>query len=129
MSNRILTPESLAQGFISRSGYERVKHLLTMQTNSTADMIPAGLAEGGRPKYNINTLATNAALDPTECANQIADVISSNLASFSSRDPSLRGNGADEMRYLPSAAGIVDYIDSDAVPSVMEVNPRGGSFR
>ena len=26
MSNRILTPESLAQGFISRSDYERVKH-------------------------------------------------------------------------------------------------------
>ena len=45
MSNRILTPESLAQGFASRSDYERVKHLLTVQTNSTSDIIPAGLAE------------------------------------------------------------------------------------
>jgi type II secretory pathway component PulK len=127
MSNRILTPESLAQGFVTRSDYERVKHLLTVQTNSTSDIIPAGLAEGGQPKYNINTLATNSALNPTECANQIADIISSNLPSFSSRDPSLRGNAANEMRYLRRlAAGIVDYIDSDAVPtSVNGGEPAG----
>ena len=127
MSNRILTPESLAQGFVRRSDYERVKHLLTVQTNSTSDIIPASLAEGGQPRYNINTLATNAALNPTECANQIAGIISSNLPSFSSRDPSLRGNAADEMRYLRRlAAGIVDYIDSDAVPtSVNGGEPAG----
>jgi hypothetical protein len=127
LSNCILTPESLAQGFVSGSNYERVKHLLTIQTNSTADIIPGGLVEGGRPKYNINTLATNAALNPTERANQIADIISSNLRSFSSRDPSLRGNAADERRYLRRlAAGIIDYIDSDAVPtSVNGGEPAG----
>jgi Tfp pilus assembly protein PilX len=118
LSNLILTPESLAQAFASRSDYERIKHLLTVQTNTTFDIIPAGLSDGGRPKYNINTLATNAALSSTECANQIADIVSSNLPAFSSRDPSLRGNGANEMRYLRRlAAGIVDYVDSDAVPT------------
>ena len=48
--DRILTPESLAHGFASRGDYERVKHLLTVQTNLTFDVIPAGLAQGGRPK-------------------------------------------------------------------------------
>jgi Tfp pilus assembly protein PilX len=127
ISNRILTPETLAQGFASRSDYERVKHLLTVQTNSTFDIIPAGLTDGGRPKYNINTLATNSALSSTECANQIADIVSSNLSSFSSRDPSLRGNPAAEIRYLRRlAAGIVDYVDSDALPtSVNGGEPAG----
>ena len=127
MSDRILTPETLAQGFASRNDYERVKHLLTVQKNSTADIIPAGLAERGRPKYNINTLATNPGLTPTQRANQIADIISSNLPSFSSRDPSLRGNAADEVRYLRRlAAGIVDYIDSDGGPtSVNGGEPAG----
>ena len=98
MSNRILTPESLAQGFASRSDYERVKHLLTVQTNSTLTSSP-GLAEGGRPKYNINTLATNAAL--TRRSAPIRSRTSFHPTSFVfSRDPSLRGNGADEMRYL-----------------------------
>ena len=91
---------------------------------------PQASTDGGRPKYNINTLATNAALTPTERANQIADIVSSNLPSFSSRDPSLRGNVADEMRYLRRlAAGIVDYVDSDSVPTrSMEVSPRGAIF-
>jgi type II secretory pathway pseudopilin PulG len=118
ISDRILTPESLAQGFASRGDYDRIKHLLTVQTNLTFDVIPAGLAEGGRPKYNINTLATNAGLNSTERANKIAEVVSSNLPSFASRDPSLRGNGVDELRYLRRlAAGIVDYIDFDAAPT------------
>ena len=88
LSNLFSTPESLAQGFASRSDYERVKHLLTVQTNLTFDIVPEGLAGAGRPKYNINTLATNSNSTSTERANQIADIISSNLPSFSSRDPS-----------------------------------------
>jgi Tfp pilus assembly protein PilX len=127
LSNLILTPESLAQGFASRSDYERVKHLLTVQTNSTFDIISAGLADGGRAKYNINTLATHTAASSTECADHLAQIISSNLPSLSSRDPSLRGNAAGEMRYLRRlAAGIVDYIDSDAIPTAVNGGEPAG---
>ena len=101
---------------------------ITMQTNSTADIIPAGLAEGGRP-YNINTLATNAALDPTECANQIADVISSNLLRFHPRPELARLTG------LTRCAIAVLRPESSTISTQtpfrhrsMEVNPRGGSF-
>ena len=59
-SNRLLTPESLAQAFEAKTHYERVKHLLTLQTNATYDVIPAAFTDGGRPKYNINELATNS---------------------------------------------------------------------
>lgn len=55
------TPDSLAQGFAARSDYDRVKHLLTLQSNTTYDEIPTALPEGGRPKCNINELATNSA--------------------------------------------------------------------
>jgi hypothetical protein len=127
ISNHLLTPESLAQGFADRAAYERVKHLLTIQTNATYDAIPAGLAEGGRAKHNINDLATNSAPGATERADRIAEIISSNLPAFSSRDPSLRGNTLDETRYLRRlAAGVVDYIDPDSAPtSVNGGEPAG----
>jgi hypothetical protein len=127
LSNLFSTPESLAQGFASRSDYERAKHLLTVHTNLTFDIVPEGLAGAGQPKYNINTLATNSNSTSTERANQIADIISSNLPSFSSRDPSLRGKAAEEMRYLRRlAAGIVDYIDSDAVSTSVNAGEPAG---
>ena len=86
-SNRLLTPELLAQAFAAKTNYERVKHLLTLQTNATYDVIPAAFSDGGRPKYNINELATNLSNGATEelRANRIAEIISSNLSSFSSR--------------------------------------------
>ena len=102
MSNRLLTPSSLAQAFATKTDYDRVKHLLTAQDNETYDVIPAALADGGRPKYNLNDLATNASNGATAelRANYLADIISSNLNSFASRDPSLRGVPENEMRYL-----------------------------
>ena len=128
-SNRLLTPESLAQAFAARANYDRVKHLITWQTNATYDVIPAALTEGGHPKYNINELAVNSSNGATAelRANRIAGIISSNLSSFSSRDPSLRGSPPDETRYLQRlAAGIVDYIDSDSTPtSVNGGEPAG----
>ncbi len=128
-SNRLLTPESLAQAFATKTSYDRVKHLLTLQTNATYDVIPAAFSDGGRPKYNINELATNSSNGATAelRANRIAEIISSNLSSFSSRDPSLRGFPANEMRYLRRlAAGIVDYVDSDSAPtSVNGGEPAG----
>jgi type II secretory pathway pseudopilin PulG len=114
------TPDSLAQGFAARSDYDRVKHLLTLQSNTTYDEIPTALPEGGRPKCNINELATNSAngATPEIRARRIAEIISSNLGSFASRDPSLRGVAASETRYLRRlAAGIVDYIDADCAPT------------
>jgi hypothetical protein len=127
ISNRLITPESLAQAFATRSDYERIKHLLTVQTNATYDLIPAAFTEGGRPKYNINESATNSAFDATDRANRIANIVSSNLSLFSSRDPSLRGNPADEMRYLTRlAAGIVDYIDSDSAPTSVNAGEPAG---
>ncbi len=127
ISNRILTPESLAQGFATRDDYERVKHLLTIHTNATYDAIPDGLADGGKPKYNLNDLATNSVFDATDRANRIAEIISSNLPAFSSRDPSLRGNTADEMHYLRRlAAGMVDYIDPDSAPTLVNLGEPAG---
>ena len=129
MSNRLLTPSSLAQAFATKTDYDRVKHLLTAQDNETYDVIPAALADGGRPKYILNDLATNASNGATAelRANYLADIISSNLNSFASRDPSLRGVPENEMRYLRRlAAGIVDYIDLDWTPtSVNGGEPAG----
>lgn len=127
-SNRLLTPESLAQAFEAKTNYDRVKHLLTLQTNATYDVIPAAFTDGGQPKYNINELATDSLNGATAevRANGIAEIISLNLRSFSSRDPSLRGNAGDEMRYLQRlAAGVVDYIDSDSAPTSVNGEPAG----
>ncbi|HEY5814488.1 MAG TPA: hypothetical protein VIT23_17765, partial [Terrimicrobiaceae bacterium] len=126
-SHRILTPESLAQGFSTRGDYDRIKHLLTVETNVTYDVVPSALAEGGRPKHNINEMATNAAIGATERAERIADPIASNLSVFSSRDPSLRGNAANEKRYLQRlTAGIVDYIDPDFASTSVNGGEPGG---
>jgi Tfp pilus assembly protein PilX len=128
-SNRLLTPDSLAQAFAAKTNYDRVKHLLTLQTNATYDVVPAAFSDGGRPKYNINELATNSLNGATAeiRANQISEIISSNLSSFSSRDPSLRGVAGNEIRYLRRlAAGVVDYIDSDSAPTSMNGGEPAG---
>jgi Tfp pilus assembly protein PilX len=128
-SNRLLTADSLAQAFAAKSDYERVKHLLTLQTNETYDVIPASLPDGGRPKYNVNDAATNSlnGANAELRADRIAEIISSNLSSFSSRDPSLRGVAGDEIRYLRRlAAGIVDYIDPDSVPTLVNGGEPAG---
>ncbi|HEY5707479.1 MAG TPA: hypothetical protein VIS96_18115 [Terrimicrobiaceae bacterium] len=127
--SHLLTPESLAQAFEAKTNYDRVKHLLTVQANETCDVIPAALASGGRPKHNINELATNSLNGATAelRANRIAGIISSNLNSFSSRDPSLRGLAGEEMQYLRRlAAGIVDYIDSDLAPTAVNGGEPAG---
>jgi Tfp pilus assembly protein PilX len=128
-SGRLLTPDSLAQAFATRSDYERVKHLLTSQTNETYDVIPASFKDGGSPKYNINELATNSSQGANAelRAKRIAEIVSSNLTSFAARDPSLRGVPADEMQYLRRlAAGVVDYIDPDSVPTIVNGGEPAG---
>lgn len=117
LTNYLWTPETLGQAFAARANYENVKHLLTFATNATYDVIPGT----NRPKYNINILATNAAFYQTNFTNSvdaISGLIITNLPSFSSRDPSLRGIVANERRYLNRlAANIVDYIDADSAPT------------
>ena len=128
-SDRLLTSDSLAQAFATRTDYDRVKHLLTLQTNETYDAIPAGLEDGGSPKYNINELATNSSLGANAelRANRIAAIVSSNLTSLAGRDPSLRGVPVDEMRYLRRlAAGVVDYIDPDSAPTIVNGGEPAG---
>jgi Tfp pilus assembly protein PilX len=128
-SDRLLTPDSLAQAFATRPDYDRVKHLLTLQTNETYDVIPASFEDGGSPKYNINELATNSSLGTNAelRANRIAAIVSSNLTSFAARDPSLRGLAANEMRYLRRlAAGVVDYIDWDSAPTIVNGGEPAG---
>jgi hypothetical protein len=128
-SGRLLTPDSLAQAFAAKTDYDRVKHLLTLQTNETYDVIPASFEDGGRPKYNINELATNSShgANPELRANRIATIISSNLTSFAGRDPSLRGVPANEMHYLRRlAAGVIDYIDPDATPTLVNGGEPAG---
>jgi type II secretory pathway pseudopilin PulG len=128
-SNRFLTPDSLAQAFATKTDFDRVKHLLTLQTNETYDVIPANLEDGGRPKYNINELATNYSQDTNAelRANRIAEIISSNLTSFGGRDPSLRGVAANEMQYLRRlAAGVVDFVDPDSAPTLVNGGEPAG---
>ncbi len=109
---------SLGQTFGARADYEAVKHLFTAQTNPTYDMIPAWLAEGGKPKYNINDLATNSIYGSSAGARarNIAQIISQNLPSFCQRDPV--NTATNNQTYVNRlAANIVDYIDSGSVPT------------
>lgn len=130
LTNFLWTYETLGQAFATRSNFSRVKHLLSTSTNPTFDVIPQSLAQGGQPKYNINITVTNAAHyvpGSTNAAETMAGLIQTNLPSFASRDPSLRGNSTNEIRYLNRlAANIVDYIDADSAPtSVNGGEPAG----
>lgn len=121
--------DSIGQAIGNRSQYDSIKHLLTVSDNPTFDIIPAWLRDGGKPKYNINDLATNTTYGatPTDRATNIAGIINSNLTNFSSRDPSLRTSVTNRIRYLNRlAANIVDYIDEDSNPtSVNNGEPAG----
>jgi Tfp pilus assembly protein PilX len=120
-SNAIaLSHESIAEVLGSRAGYENIKHLLTSQTNPTFDVIPQWLPDGGKPKYNLNDLATNSIYGATAAARaaNIAQTINRNLTNFSSRDAALRG-GQRTLYLNRLAANIVDYVDTDSSPTVI----------
>lgn len=99
--------------------------LLTLEECSCPDLIPPGMPEAGKPKYNLNDLATNPAwgATPYDRALRIASVIDLNLPKFKQRDPSLRTKGADATLYLKRlACSIVDYISPQTGPT----GPPGG---
>ena len=128
MSNQVWTPETFGHAFSARTNYENVKHLLTFTTNATYDVIPGT----DRPKYNINVMATNPGFyEPgsTNAAETMGRIIMTNLPQFYSREPSLRTNlsAADQYRYLYRlAANIVDYIDEDSVPTLVNGGEPAG---
>ena len=119
------TEGSFAAAFEDPSEYEQKRNLLTRDPCLAPDIIPAGLPDGGQPKYNLNDLATNPVWGktPYDRAITIADIIDRNLPKFKQRDASLSGRGSDPTLYLRRlACSIVDYISSTAGPT----GPPGG---
>lgn len=124
-----LSQESAAYAFTNRAAFDAVKHCLTTATNATYDFIPSWLADGGKPKYNLNDLATNTVYGDTSTlrAENIGEIIRRNLTNFSSRDPALRTRPDEAYRYPNRlAANIVDYIDSDSSPTAVNGGEPAG---
>ena len=120
------SPAVVGQAFASRSAFDAKKNLVTLNDAWGPDVIPADLAEAGKPKYNINDLATNPAYGtPEDRANKLADIINSNLPAFKTRDQSL--SSVDQIKYLRRlGACIVDYIDADSdITTVNGGEPAG----
>ena len=125
IASNLPTLGSLEAAFDDPAGYEAKKPLFTRDPCLLPDLIPAGLPEGGLPKYNLNDLATNPAWGstPYERAGIIASIIDRNIPKFKERDPSLSGRGADPSLYLRRlACSIVDYISPEPGPT----GPPGG---
>jgi len=121
-----MTDATLGQSYPNRAAYEANKHLFTAQTNASFDTIPGWLPDAGKPKYNINELATNTVhgASASARASNIADIIRRNLTNFYRRDPALRTT--DSTIYINRlAANIVDYIDDDAEFTVVGSEPTG----
>jgi hypothetical protein len=123
----------------TREERQSLNRFYSFHKGELVDFIPYGSSssngtwtkyeEGGKPKYDINQLATSKP-DSTSNANAIADVISKNLKNFYKRDPSFENEktkSAAVISKVPSeptqlynkriAAAIVDYIDVDSNPT------------
>ncbi|MDR1145792.1 MAG: hypothetical protein LBK71_06625 [Verrucomicrobiales bacterium] len=121
------TPLAFAPALDDRQRRERLRPWFGLRGADAEDVIPAGLPEAGRPKYNLNDLAADPDLTPEQRAENIAAVIDRNLPDFKRRDPSLAGETADgQRRYLRRlAASVVDYIDPDTVCTTVSGEPAG----
>jgi len=134
---RALPDDSLRPGvegnlFDSREEYQERKHLVSIHAGEDLDIIPPGYRnatnefviypDGGKPKYNLNELATNTNFGVTETdrATNIAGIIDDNLPLLKDRDPSFSEAGDDPIRYVQRlAASIVDYIDTNNTPTLL----------
>jgi Tfp pilus assembly protein PilX len=130
-SNQITTPQTLA--FLSGTDFEAIKHLVSVHRAIDEDIIPSGYlvttesgtnfmaySDGGKPKYNLNDLATNTThgASPEERAKKIAGIISANLPEFHRRDKgSVAADLSADLYLTRIAASIVDYIDDDDRPT------------
>jgi len=125
----LISPYAMGQAFSTAADYQQKKHLLTANEIWSPDVIPAELPEGGKPKYNINDLATNSTngASATERANKIAGIIATNLPQFGKRDLGLQNEDASGLKYLKRlAANIVDYIDTDDFPATVNGGEPAG---
>jgi hypothetical protein len=133
----IKTPYSIGQVFGSPDplnpsdwAHQR-KHLFSYYSAPNEDFIPAGYPDSGKPKYNINDLATDvgSTISPTKRAEDIADIIDRNLPDFKYRDPSFDEAGvkSQSINYVNRiAASIVDYIDSDFTSTAVNGSEPAG---
>jgi len=131
--------QSLGQAFENAASHQEKKHLVTFHEGETIEWIPKGifdkdgnwvaLADGGKPKYDINQLATDSNLSATARVDSIADIIDKNIPKFKGRDQAFVESGAtaDQIRYVRRiAAGIVSYISSlDPVVTLADGEPAG----
>lgn len=143
----IATSDTLGLGDLLGEAYRTNKHLVSIHSAIDEDIIPAGYLtvvgattnfvaynDAGKPKYNLNDLATNNdyGSTPEARATYIANILSRNLTNFFSRDKGSLSAGLSDSLYVSRlSASIVDYVDSDdfqtiGVDGVMagkELNP------
>jgi hypothetical protein len=120
IASTLPTVGSFEVAFASPEIYDNKRNFLTRDPCRIPDLIPAGLPEGGLPKYNLNDLATNPVwgANPYLRAEKIAAIIDKNFPKFKQRDPSLAGRGSDPMLYLRRlGCNIVDYISAEQGPT------------
>ena len=128
-AEKLPTEGSFETAFSKTGEYEEKRSLLTRDLCLVPDLIPATLPEGGRPKYNLNDLATNPAWGKTSCerAGNIAAIIDRNLPDFKKRDASLAAKGTDQTLYTRRlACSIVDYISKDQGPTPLPSGEPSG---
>jgi type II secretory pathway component PulK len=138
MAYQKISLHTIGQAFSSRSNYEQKKHLLTVNDAWSFDVIPVGyysntnfiaFPDGGKPKFNLNDLATNTVYGATasERAENIAGIIASNLPNFGKRDLGLQTEDPTGEKYLNRlAASMVDYIDEDTVATTVNGGEPAG---
>ena len=111
--------------------YDQKKEFLSSTSITIPPLIPAGLPEEGRTKYDLNDLATNPIYGATPCerALYIASIIDHNLPHFKERDPSLKNLSLTEQRrYLNRlAACIVNYIGEEEEPIIINQGEPAGA--
>lgn len=130
LADEHLLENGFSSAFRSKDDFENKKHLLTHYDTGLPDFIPFSLPEGGKLKYDLNDLATNTTygLTKSDRAVHLAEIIDRNLPHFKERDPSLRHCcEIDQRRYLNRlAACIVDYINADSVPTLVNGGEPAG---
>ncbi len=131
LSTSFLSLEGWRALFENRAAYDEKKEFLTTVSTSLPDLIPEGLPEAGRFKYDLNDLATNRLYGqtPSDRALHLAMLIDHSFPHFKERDPSLRNLGAaEERRYLNRlAACIVNYISPEAEPILVNGGEPAGA--
>ena len=129
LAQNLPTEGSFEAAFTDKEEYAEKRALLTRDPCLVPDLIPASLPEGGRPKYNLNDLATNPAWGSTSYARatNIAAIIDRNLPEFKKRDVSLAKKGFDQTLYTRRlACSIVDYISKEQGPTSLPSGEPSG---